>query len=269
MLTHQFSIDWLPTILLLTKLHQQAGQQPDNLCGTYWTAIFLAAQGLDFTPAAIAQLAGSRLPVGDPAIWLPQGARSRQDYGLSLPLTGNPALAGTSAQGLATAVLTASERAYQFVPLQTEWSPERLFDLLDLCRALDLVPLCNLRTNHLWGADLSLVDAIAYLNGEPIQPPPPVWNVGHFLLLAGTIAGPARSLILVCDTYPTLGWQGYYLQSAEAVANALNRGDGQGGGVLLFVDSQEQAAVEQAAIERGFTVAFWDNGSPISPLAAG
>ncbi|NJL22301.1 MAG: hypothetical protein HC895_18150, partial [Leptolyngbyaceae cyanobacterium SM1_3_5] len=104
---------------------------------------------------------------------------------------------------------------------------------------------------------------IAYLNGESIDPPPPAWSVGHFLLLAGTVTGAARSLVLVCDTYPMFGWQGYYLQSAAAVAKALDRGDGLGGGVLLFVASADYAAIEQAAIDRGFVVEFWDNGSPM------
>lgn len=261
MLAPQFSLEVLPGLMPLMKAHQQAGQQPDNLCGTYWAAILLAAVGLDFTPAAIAQLAGSTLPTGDPVSWLPQDAASRQDYNLPLPTATNPTLAGTAVTGLAAAVLKATDGSYRFVPLQAQWTAERVFELLSFCRDRQLVPLCNLRTNHLWGANLSMADAIAYLNGETIQPPPPAWNVGHFLLLAGTVAGTERSLVLICDTYPMFGWQGYYLQSAEAIAQALVRGDGYSGGVLLFVASQDEDAVAQAAIERGFTVEFWDNGS--------
>ncbi|MBD2092587.1 hypothetical protein H6F67_22315 [Microcoleus sp. FACHB-1515] len=264
---HQFSIEWLPGLLPLVKAHQQAGQQLDNLCGTYWAAILLAAIGRNVTPAEIARLAGSTLPTGDPASWLPSGAVSRQDYGLTLPIAADPALAGTSVQGLDAAVLMASGGAYRFVPLQAQWTAERVFDLMDFCRDRSLVPLGNLRTDHLWGAGLGVADAIAYLNGETIAPPPPDWKVGHFLL-AGTVTGAAqecsdRSLVLVCDTYPMFGWQGYYLQAAEAIAKALDRGDGYGGGVLLFVASKDYMTIAQAAIDRGFVVEFWDNGSPI------
>jgi len=59
------------------------------------------------------------------------------------------------------------------------------------------------------------------------------------------------------------GWQGYHLQSADAIAQALNRGDGCGGGILLFAASQDQTQIEQQAREAGFSVGVWDNGSPM------
>ena len=107
-------------------------------------------------------------------------------------------------------------------------------------------------------------EAIAYLNGSPISPPEADWNVGHFLVLAGAVIGSERRLILVCDTYPMFGWQGYHLQSIEAIAAALNRADGNRGGILLFADVQHKSAIEQELQSQQFTIEPWDNGSPVA-----
>jgi hypothetical protein len=263
-----FSVQLLPGMVQLADVHRLAGQQHDNLCGPYWIAMLLRSRGFhQLTPEQVAQCAGSVLPTGDPKTWLPQTASSRQDYSVALPVAAGVGDAGTSAQGLIAAVSTLSDGAYTLVPIQAEWSAERVVAILDLCRnnsTLDTVPLCNIRTDHLWGASLAVSDATAYLNGNTIIPPPPDWNVGHFLVLAGTVEGQARSLILTCDTYPSFGWQGYHLQPADAIAQALNRGDGNGGGILLFASTQDKEQVEQVVRAEGFAIEVWDNGSPKS-----
>jgi hypothetical protein len=250
----------------LAKEHQLSGQQPDNLCGPYWVAMFLRSCGFpSLTPEQVAQNAYSVLLIGDPVTWLPRGARSRQDYSLTLPETSDIQKAGTSVQGLAEAVGVLSNHAFTFVPLRTEWTIASLEALLRLCQdhpEWHAIPLCNVSTRPLWGSELAVSQAIAYLEGQPIDPPPPDWKVGHFLTLAGTITGKARSLLLVCDTYPHFGWQGYHLQSAEAIAQALNREDGHEGGILLFVSSGDREQVVQQAEAAGFAIEFWDNGSP-------
>jgi hypothetical protein len=263
-----FSVHLLPGLSDLAKERQLAGQQQDNLCGPYWASILLKSQGFSISPEQIARSAGSVLPVGDASTWLPRGAMSRQEYGLALPKTDRLQDAGTSAQGLIDAVSEHSQGAYCLVPLQADWSAKRVAAILNFCQTHTslLIPLCNIRTHHLWGTQLSVSDAIAYLKGDPIAAPPADWNVGHFLSLAGIVKGAARSLVLVCDTYPTFGWQGYHLQSLEAIAQALNRGDGCGGGILLFAASPDQMQIEQQAREQGFLVSVWDNGSPSKNL---
>lgn len=262
-----FSVQLLPGMAELAVAHTRAGQQPDNLCGPYWVSALLRAWGFsEASPELIAQLAGSVLPVGDPTTWLPAGAQSRQDYTLPLPQTRSLNDAGTSAQGLINAAFKASDGSYSLLPLQAHWSAERVEAVIHLCRQnpdWKAIPLCNLRTGHLWGACLSVGEALAYLSGQSVTPPPPDWNVGHFLALAGTIQGTARSLVLVCDTYPIFGWQGYHLQTAAAIAAALNRGDEVGGGILLFIATQDKAQAAQQAKEQGFDIAIWDNGSPM------
>lgn len=211
-------------------------------------------------------MAGSVLPIGDPASWLPPGASSRQEYRLALPQTQQVKKAGTAVTGLIDAVSNATERRYVLVPLHTTWSSERVEALIALCwehPSWEAIPLCNLRTGHLWGSRLLLSDVMAYLNGKEITIPAADWDTGHFLTLAGKVEGQARSLILVRDTYPCMGWDGYYLQSADAIAKALNRNDGHEGGILLFVAAENKAEVERQAQERGFTIRDWDNGTPI------
>ncbi|MBV8886340.1 MAG: hypothetical protein JO235_20430 [Chroococcidiopsidaceae cyanobacterium CP_BM_RX_35] len=260
------SLQLFPTPALLEQEHHLAGQQPDNLCGPYWAAILLRAHGFtNLDVEQIALTAGSVLPIGDPATWLPLGASSRQDYRLPLPQTEQAKEAGTAVAGLIDAVSSAAEGRYVLVPLRAVWSPERVEALMALCwehPKWEAVPLCNLRTGHLWGSRLLLSDVIAYLNGKEITIPAVDWDTGHFLTIAGNVEGQARSLILVRDTYPSFGWDGYHLQSASAIANALNRNDGHEGGVLLFVAAGNKAEVERRAQERGFAIREWDNGTP-------
>jgi hypothetical protein len=259
-----FSVRLLPGFSRITLEHRLAGQQPDNLCGPYWIALLLRSHGITLSSEQIAQVAGSVLPTGNPATWLPKGVNSRQDYCLTLPEAIDLKDAGTSAQGLMTAVSALSDNAYSVVPLQANWTADRLETVLYLCENhphWNAIPLCNLRTDALWGTSLGVGDAIAYLAGETITPPPTDWNVGHFFALAGTLQG-VQSLILVCDTYPKFGWQGYHLQPPSAIAQALNRGDRYSGGILIFVSSSDREQVEQQFNQQGFAITCWDNGSP-------
>lgn len=119
--------------------------------------------------------------------------------------------------------------------------------------------MCNLRTGRLWGSRQALGNVVAYLEGKDITVPAADWDVGHFLTLAGKVEGQARSLVLVRDTYPIFGWDGYYLQSADAIAAALNRDDGYQGGIMLFTAAKNKVEVERLAKQRGFHVDIWDN----------
>jgi hypothetical protein len=94
-----------------------------------------------------------------------------------------------------------------------------------------------------------------------VEPPPPDWEVGHFVSLAAVLHGPGASLVLVRDTYPTLGWDGYYLQPPAAVASALDRGDGREGGVLCVAPASEADPLRHRLADR-FDLRPWDNGTP-------
>lgn len=262
---NQFSIQLLSGVVKIVEAHRAAGQQHDNLCGTYWAAIFLRSCGFNYTSEQVAQHAGTVLPLADSGSCIPNGAISRQDYHAPLPTTNQIEQAGTSVIGLMQAIEQLSQGDYCLIPIQAQWSVAQVEKIIALCENnpdWNAVPLCNLRTDFLWGAQLPLAQAIAYLAGDWITPPAADWGVGHFLVLAGTVKGKERTLILVCDTYPMLGWQGYHLQSVAAIAQALNRGDDYQGGVLLFAAAQNKAAIAQELRARGFVIEPWDNGSP-------
>jgi hypothetical protein len=262
---NQFLVAPFSGMMKIAAAHRLAGQQHDNLCGTYWAAIFLQSCGLHYISEQVAQLAGTVLPIADPLTCVPQGAVSRQDYHLLLPTTPQSEQAGTSVQGLMYAIDHLSQGAYCLIPVQAQWTAQQVWNILELCQhysSWDVVPLCNVRTSHLWGTDLSIIEAITYLDGDEIAPRPADWDVGHFLVLAGIVSGKARDLILVGDTYPTMGWQGYHLQSADMIAQALNRDDGYQGGILLFAAAEHKAEIELALQSQQLIIESWDNGSP-------
>ena len=213
----------------------------------------------------LALAAGSLLPGGDPLDDVPPGADPKVDYRLPLPLAPVPADAGTSAPGLVEAVASVSGGRRALVPLRAAWTEDRVSAALELCRASPrwrAVPIANVRTGLLWGSRLALADALAWLSAEEVERPPPDWDVGHFVSLAGTWDGPHRSFVIVRDSYPMFGWDAHHLQPPEVLAAALRRDDGREGGIALYVGAEDAAGVERAAKDRNFEVGVWDNGTP-------
>lgn len=259
----------LPGAHRVAREHRLAGQQLDNLCGAYWGATLLRTfGGADVRAEDVAVLAGSLLPVGDPSSWVPPGADNRIDYRKPLPVASDPALSGTSAPGLAWAIERASAGRFVCIPLRASWTAERVQDVLTLCHehpGWEAIPVCNVRTGKLWGSRPALADVLAYLAGNDVTPPPPDWDCGHFVSVAGTVSGPERAMALVRDSYPGFGWDMHYLQPFDSLASALERGDGREGGMLLFTEAGHEGEVAEAARARGLDVAMWDNGTPWRP----
>ena len=129
-----------------------------------------------------------------------------------------------------------------------------------------MVPLANVGTGRLWGSHLPLVDAFLWLAGSEVQPPAPDWDVGHFVTIAGTLEGSARSFLIVRDSYPGFGWDAHHLQPPEAMAAALRRDDGREGGIALYVAEDDRSEVELAAKRAGFQIEGWNNGTPWPPV---
>jgi hypothetical protein len=94
-----------------------------------------------------------------------------------------------------------------------------------------------------------------------VEPPEADWDCGHFVGVAGSVVGPGGTLVIVRDTYRELGWDGYHLQPAGAMAAALARGDGKGGGVLCVCEAARAGTLSRGLEEAGFEVRPWDNGS--------
>jgi hypothetical protein len=126
--------------------------------------------------------------------------------------------------------------------------------------ALDGRLIANLQTGLLWGSRPSVDTLVSALSGNlPADPPPADWDVGHFVELLGPVQGARGSLVMVRDSYPTLGYDGVYLQPPAALAAALNREDGRQGGVLVVAEVQQGDTARQLAPELGLKTEMWDN----------
>jgi hypothetical protein len=222
-------------------------QQKDNLCGPFWAARVLRDFGIDADENEIAARAGTILPAPDPGS-VPPGAESKTDYTVKLR-TGSPEGSGTSAQGLLEAIRASG---LECIPIRGEWTAERVARLVAGKGSARLI--ANVRTGRLWSSKPPVDAVIAELNGDEADGGPSEWDTGHFVELARLIG---ESLVLVRDSYPSLGWNGQHLQPARLVAAALERGDGREGGVLAVMHAEDADAVRSVAGEIG----IWDNGT--------
>jgi hypothetical protein len=258
------SVRLVPGARDLADLHEKAIPQKDQLCGPFWGALVLAASGHPAGQDDVALHAGTTLAEGDPAEWLPPGASPRTDYSHSLPVSPDEASAGTSAPGLARSIEALSDNALRVIPIAGPWTAETVVALVEVS-ASD-VPGCtlvaNLRTGHLWGSHAPARLLLDHLLGLPVEPPAPDWDCGHFLAIVATLSGQGAVLVAVRDNYPELGWGGYHLQPAGAVAAALERGDGHEGGVLCVCEASAAAAFAGRLEVAGFELRHWDNGTP-------
>jgi hypothetical protein len=236
----------------------ESAQQKDNLCGPFWAARVLRELGIDANEDDIAARAGTILPQAgaqnrlsgsEPLSFssVPPGAESKTDYTVELP-TGPPEEAGTSAQGLLEAIEAAGVSC---IPLRGPWTTDRVARLLEATG--DAYLLANVRTGPFWPSKPPVEAVIAELAGEDADAGAHEWDVGHFVHLERLIGG---RLVLVHDSYPTLGWNGRHLQPVRLVAAALERDDGREGGILV-VNGWGQTPAGSDPGEVG----VWDNGT--------
>ncbi|HJQ28662.1 MAG TPA: hypothetical protein VJ827_04945 [Rubrobacter sp.] len=250
-------------------LYESELPQKDQLCGAFWGALTLSAAGRPASQEEVALRAGTTLAEGDPTGWLPPGASPRADYTRPIPVAPDEASAGTSATGVARSIEELSEGTLSAVPVAGPWSAGTVASLVEIAFATapECALIANLRTGHLWGSHAPARLLLDYLLGRPVEAPPPDWDCGHFLTIAACLGGPGGTLVVLRDTYPQLGWDGYHLQPAGAVAAALSRGDGLEGGVLCVCETP--AALVERLEEAGFELRHWDNGSPDGGARAG
>jgi hypothetical protein len=244
-------------------LHEGAMPQKDQLCGAFWGSLILSAAGHPASQEEVAVRAGTTLAEGDPAGWLPPGAAPRTNYETTIPVASGGASAGTSATGVARSIEELSGSALAVIPVAGPWSAAAVVSLVEVAaRTPGCVMIANLRTGHLWGSRPPERLLLDYLHGRQVEAPPPDWDCGHFLTIAACTIGPGGALVAIRDTYPQLGWNGYHLQPAGAVAAALDRDDGYEGGVLCACGASAQEALARRLDEAGFEMRHWDNGSP-------
>jgi hypothetical protein len=256
----------MPGRLISVMAESAAAQQKDNLCGPFWAARVLNESGFstwDGQPIdedLIALRAGTVLPDADTDAGVPPGALSRAAYRYVLPMA-PVAQSGTPAGGLAGSIESASGGQLGCVPLRGAWNVDRIERLLDAAPDLGARLIANLRTGRLWGSRPPIDVLLAELQARPVQDPAADWDVGHFVELEMLIRGPQRSLVVVHDSYPSLGWDGRHFQPPRVVAAALLRGDGREGGVLVVVPDGRAEAAEALAAELGLDTGPWNNGT--------
>lgn len=243
-----------------------AAQQKDNLCGPFWAARVLNESGFtewDGEPVdedLVAMRAGTVLPDSDTDVSVPPGAVSRTAYRYELPVAPVKS-SGTSPRGLMNAIESASGGALRCVPIRGKWTDARIERLVDEAPRLKARLIANLRTGRLWGGRPPLDVLLAELAGTPVSDPAADWDVGHFVELSMLIRGPERSLVVIRDSYPSLGWAGHHAQPSRVVAAALLRGDGREGGVLAVVPQDGADAMFALVTELGLDIGTWNNGT--------
>jgi hypothetical protein len=255
-------------------LHARELPQKDNLCGCFWASIALRVAGIESADGEpldqdrLALEAGTLLPDGDPAGFVPPGESSRRDYRLELPLASDPAASGTAAQALAAAVERLSAGRLAVIPVAGPWSAGSVVDLVRAAEEASqgTLLLANVRTGPFWGTRPDPALLLGYLAGEEVRGPAHEWDVGHFVNIAAVVTAGERALVFVRDSYRTLGWQGHHLQPPEALAAALERGDGYEGGVLCVTPAADAAALRDRLAKGGLELRHWDNGTPVQPV---
>ena len=239
-------------------------QQKDNLCGPFhaarvlWDAGVTEFEGEPLDQDLVASRAGTVLPVRELGPQVPPGAVSWHEYRYGLKLV-EPEQTGTQPGPLARTIEELSRGRLTCVPLTGAWdgsTVERLVGEAPTNARL----IANVRTAPLWGSRPPLEAVLAHLDGREVpDPPAPDWDVGHFVELVQVVRGRGGSFVVVHDTYPSLGWGGHHLQPPHALAHALIRDDGRGGGVLAVTEPDGADAVMALAGELALKIEFWTN----------
>lgn len=282
------SIDSLPVADRLALLpggerllaeHAAELPQKNDLCGAFWGCLALRATGWSATPDgdvldqdAVGIRAGSVLPAHPEEEPLPPGEAGRSDYRLDFPLIEDTTRSGTSMQGAIRAVGAISEGGLEAVPVSGPFATDDVRALLAAVREVGApcAVVLNVGTRYLWGAHPDATAVEAYLaTGDDAVGPDADWDVGHFVGCAGTVEGDRGTLVLIADTYPTLGPGGLHLQPVERVAHALRRPDIPGdGGVIVYIGTAAAADLRARLEAAGLRLGLWDNGSPDDSDAA-
>jgi hypothetical protein len=248
----------------IAELHDRELPQKDNLCGAFWGAIALRAAGIAVDQDRVAAEAGTLLPEGDPATFVPPGEAPRRDYRLPLPVAPDPGAGGTSAPALARALERLADGRLTVLPVAGPWSWASVAGLMDAVAEVSPTTtlLANVGTRWLWGSRPHPLTLVGYLAGDDVEPPPADWDTGHFVNMAALVRAPRRALVVLRDSYRSLGIAGYHLQPAEALARALKRGEGGEGGVLAVCPPAEAAALRARLEQAEYDLRHWDNGTP-------
>ncbi|ATY10900.1 hypothetical protein CU254_10780 [Amycolatopsis sp. AA4] len=235
-------VHWLPGGARLVAEARAELPQKDGLAAAFTGLVTLRAADIavpDQDEVAIA--AGTvRASASRPA-----GALPRNDFRLPVPF--DETAAGTSLDGLATAIRTLSEGKLAVVPALGEWSTSTVSDLLlGLWELPRVAVLARVDPAELGSPDTPERALQDYLDTGI----PPLWTnrwrppAPHHVLLAGVRLGAEGTLLSVVDTYRELGDEGVHDQPVEWIAAGLES-------VLLVADARYADALAQAVSYAG------------------
>lgn len=255
----------LPGASQLLALRQHELPQRDELCGPFCALLALWSAGIggELDQDEVARVAGTTLSPPPRTASLPPGERGRDDFRLPLPQAAVAAQAGTAATGVARAVEQLSGGQAVAVPASGDWEPARVHALLRGAGRLagPVSVLANIATAELADHRTDAETLSRYLDTGTDEAAPPRWHAGHFVILAGLIEGAVGRLVLVADSYRSLGVDGLHLQPVERLAAALRRDGMPPGGVLLVVPAGQRTATTDVVTSAGLRPKPWDNGS--------
>jgi hypothetical protein len=270
----KLTVTLLPGARELLAAHGRELPQRDDLCGAFCGALALRAAGIErhegelLDQDAVAAAAGSLVSRLEQAGSLPPGEQGRRDYRLALPFIDDPAVSGTTPDGLLGAVEQLSVGTLAAIPFSGPWAPATLRGVFDVAAALErpVTLVANIATRHLWGAHARPHQLLDYLLAGVRSGPPPDWDVGHFVCVIGRVEGPGGNLYGLADTYPSLGSGGIHVQPEERLAAAIERRDMPAGGLIVIALAEDAATVRAEAAAEGLVEGAWDNGTA-SPKA--
>lgn len=258
----------LPGVECVAAIHAEELPQKDELCGPFWGAIALRAAGIValgdelVDQDAVAQRAGTILS-GAPELSLPGCEEGRRDFRINLPVTAETSKSGSSAAGISRAIEALSAGALRVLPYTGDWTVEKVSGLLD--RLINIgtrvTVIANLFAGDLWEFRPAPREYLAYLRCGGGEMAPSRWDVGHFVGVAGTLRGTGGSLVMIADSYRSLGWHGWHLQPVERVAAALRRSDGREGGMLIVAPASGADEIIASIAGIGLEHAHWSNGT--------
>jgi Family of unknown function (DUF6885) len=266
----QVRLTLLPSAAQLLELHAAELPQKDDLCGAFWGMLVLRAAGhaLAGEPPepidqdAVGLASGTTVSREPQPRSLPPGEPGRRDYRVALPIADDATRSGTSARALARAVGELSGGAIEVVPVAGPWDPSTVRALVELARdPAVLGVVANVATGELWASRPDPLALLRHVTTGELDGPRSEWSVGHFVAILGSIEGPAGALLLLADTYRSLGWAGIHAQPVDRVAAALRRDGDNAGGVLLMTVAGATQAMTDRLLSLGLQVDHWDNGS--------